>query len=137
MIATIKTIFLNTIYKKKSVVICNCKSMTARMMERLIYSTPFCTLSRSCSVAANHEALSRLRLGFKSRQEHHTTIIFLFCPDTDEKLLKKSLIQKQCRCFMIHIGYKWSRQLTRVQKVIYEMFICWGLPNSIIGPVFY
>jgi hypothetical protein len=24
----------------------------------------------SCGVAANHEALSRLRLGFESRQEH-------------------------------------------------------------------
>ena len=37
--------------------------------------------TRSRSVAANHEALSRLRLGFKSRREHHQcypVILFWF-----------------------------------------------------------
>ena len=34
----------------------------------------------SCSVAANHEALSRLRHGSKSHREHHSTFLcWLFC----------------------------------------------------------
>jgi hypothetical protein len=40
----------------------------------LIRITLLRAIPRSRSVVANHEALSRLRLGFKSRREHHLSI---------------------------------------------------------------
>ena len=40
---------------------------------QLLYHEVCC----SCSVAANHEALSRLRLGFKSRREHYSFLHIL------------------------------------------------------------
>ncbi len=39
-------------------------------LERTISRTYISITKSSCGVAANHEALSRLRLGFESRQEH-------------------------------------------------------------------